>query len=465
VTTTAIPPQHILDAEHALLGGVLLGGARVLRSIGLPPTAFYTEAHRLIYRAMQRLDARNEPVDIITVSDELTRINDLELAGGSAALARLMTEGAEAIHAPQYARIVAAHAQELEYQALAQRLLGADGREAKATIIDDAITRIRELAPRAAETIPSEATAFLAHRFPPRRDVVSHGVLPRAGLMIINGLPKVHKSMLADNLILARARGAPWLGFATDPGITLALQAEHSAESWQRRFTAMMAHDPEPLPADRLFLRTLRGVAINTPEGLSVVHRLLDETRADLLRIDPLARFMVGRENSNDADGMGGVVRAIDALLERGVSVQLEHHQGKPSRDDSRTGGLSLRGGSALFAAADAILTVERDGDAITVSFELRDAPPLAPMRLAVTPELWLAPAGPDPDLVALARLVIAAPLPYRTLVGAAQQDLRLSESSAKRRIRAALDAGLLQKNVDGLYGAGSRGHEGSNDA
>jgi AAA domain/DnaB-like helicase N terminal domain len=447
-----------LDAERAALGGVLCGGVKVLRALGLPAVAFYTESHRAIYRAMLRLADRGEAVDVVTVQSELMRVDEIGLANGSAGLALLLEQGSIAVNVPSYARIIAEHAQTREYDALAKRLANAngDGLAARAAMLRDAETRIRELTLRTTDAIPSEATAFLQHRFPARRDLVARGVLPRAGLGVFNGRPKTNKSILADNLMLARARGAPWLGFATDPGVTLALQAEHSPESWQRRLTAMTAHDPEPLRAGRLHLRTLRGIALNTQAGLSAIHRLLDETPdVDLLRIDPLARYMVGRENSNDEDGMGGVVRAIDTILERGVAVLLVHHQGKPSKEDQRTGGLSLRGGSALYAAADAILTFERDGEAVTIAFELRDAAPLAPLRLTMTPDLWLMPAGPDPELAALARLVSIAPLPYRTLVGAAHEDLKLSEGTAKRRIAAGLAAAVLAKDDDGLYRPG----------
>src|SRR2546428_1772933 len=345
--TTATIPAMDLNAERAALGGVLLGGVTVFRTLGVPTSAFFSESHRAIHRAMLRLVDRGDALDAIIVQNELARANELDVAGGPAALALLPGEGSIAVNAQSYARIIAEHAQRREYDALARRLGGASGTgpEALAAMVRDAQARVRELAPRAAvETIPTEATAFLAHRFPVRRDLVARGVLPRVGLGIVNGRPKVHKSMLADNLMLARARGAPWLGLPTDPGITLALQAEHSPASWQRRLAVMTKNDPEPLPAGCLYLRTLRGVALNTADGLGVVHQLLDETRADLLRIDPLARYMVGRENSNDEDGMGGVVRAIDTILERGVTVLLGHHQGKTAKDDPRICGLRLRG-------------------------------------------------------------------------------------------------------------------------
>ncbi len=466
MTHSAVPAMD-LDAERAALGAVLLGGIPVFRALGLSPVTFYTESHRAIHRAMRRLVDRGESPDHITVAAELARVDDLELAGGPAQIALLLEQGATAVYATSYARIIAEHAQRREYDALAERLANANGAglAARAAMLREAETRIRELAPLAPATVPTEAAQFLAHRFPVRQDLIAQGVLPRAGLLLFNGPPKVRKSMLCDNLMLQRTRGAPWLGFATDPGITLAIQAEHSPESWQRRIAAMTAYDPEPLPTGQLFLRTLRGCAINTADGLATLHRLLDETGADLLRIDPLARYMRGRENSNDEDGMGGVVRAIDTILERGCAVVLVHHQGKPGKDDPRTGGMTLRGGSALYAAADNILTVERDGpDAVILSFELRDARPLPPMRLTVTPDLWLTTTGADPELVAIAKLTEPMRLPYKTLIGAVQQDLSLSESTAKRRLNAAIKAGLLEKDVDGLYGPGSRVQQDSAD-
>jgi hypothetical protein len=299
-----------------------------------------------------------------------------------------------------------------------------------------------------------------------RPNIIGRNVLPRAGLLVVAGQPKTHKSMAVDNFMLQRARGAPWLGFPTDPGITLALQAEHADESWQERLRAMTAHDPDPLPAGRLFLKTLRGIYLNTPEGLETIHRLLDETGANCLRIDPLSRYMVGNENSNGNDGMGGVVRAIDKILARGVAVILVHHMSKPSKDDPRIGGVGLRGGSALFAAADSVVTFTKDAsDIITVSFELRHGRAPDPLRLVVTEGLWLVPAGVDPELLAVAQLTAAGALTYKVLVAAAEHDLAISESTAKRRISAALKASILEKDEDGLYRAGSRVHEGSTHA
>src|SRR5205809_6967350 len=85
---TRIPP-HNLDAERAVLGAILLEPRETLPRVieVLRPSDFYTEAHRAMYATMLRLFARGEPVDLITLSEELPRADQLEFVGGPAALA------------------------------------------------------------------------------------------------------------------------------------------------------------------------------------------------------------------------------------------------------------------------------------------------------------------------------------------------------------------------------------------
>ena len=77
-------PPHNLDAERAVLGAMLLEGREAVpRAIEvLRPSDFYTDAHRAIYDTMLRLFDRGEPVDLITLSEELRRTDQLEFVGG-----------------------------------------------------------------------------------------------------------------------------------------------------------------------------------------------------------------------------------------------------------------------------------------------------------------------------------------------------------------------------------------------
>ena len=92
------PPQN-LEAEESVLGAMLLSpGAIGAVSEVLDASDFYRESHAKIYRAGLALYAKGEPVDAITVVDELGKTGTLEKAGGSerihelAALVELVRE-------------------------------------------------------------------------------------------------------------------------------------------------------------------------------------------------------------------------------------------------------------------------------------------------------------------------------------------------------------------------------------
>jgi replicative DNA helicase len=101
-----VPPQN-LDAEESVLGAMMLSpGAIGAVTEELDAGDFYRESHAKIYRAALGLFASGEPVDAITVADELEERGDLEAAGGRLRiheLARLVPTTANAAH---YARIV-----------------------------------------------------------------------------------------------------------------------------------------------------------------------------------------------------------------------------------------------------------------------------------------------------------------------------------------------------------------------
>src|SRR5579859_1508156 len=98
--TAPVPPQN-LDAEESVLGAMMLSpGAIGAVSEALSATDFYRESHAKIYRAALSLYGRGEPVDAITLVDELERKGELEDIGGrvrvhelAALVPRLRTQG------------------------------------------------------------------------------------------------------------------------------------------------------------------------------------------------------------------------------------------------------------------------------------------------------------------------------------------------------------------------------------
>jgi replicative DNA helicase len=101
-----VPPQN-LDAEESVLGAMMLSpGAIGAVSEVLDAGDFYRESHAKIYRAALALYAKGDPVDAITLVDELEERGELEGAGGRVRIHELAALVSATANAGHYARIV-----------------------------------------------------------------------------------------------------------------------------------------------------------------------------------------------------------------------------------------------------------------------------------------------------------------------------------------------------------------------
>ena len=101
-----IPPQHI-EAEESILSAILIDNHTLLDVLEiLAPEDFYKTSHQLIYAAMTELFDRNEPVDLITLSNHLKEQDQIDKIGGAAYLAELVDSVPMAVNARHYAEIV-----------------------------------------------------------------------------------------------------------------------------------------------------------------------------------------------------------------------------------------------------------------------------------------------------------------------------------------------------------------------
>jgi replicative DNA helicase len=104
--TAPVPPQN-LEAEESVLGAMMLSpGAIGAVSEVLDAGDFYRESHAKIYRAALALYAKGEPVDAITLVDELEERGELEDAGGRTRVHELAALVPASANAGHYARIV-----------------------------------------------------------------------------------------------------------------------------------------------------------------------------------------------------------------------------------------------------------------------------------------------------------------------------------------------------------------------
>ena len=102
-----MPPPHSVEAEQAVLGGLMLDNMRLeaVREV-LSERDFYRDDHRQIFLRMCELAEEDQPLDVITLSEELHRHEELERVGGLGYLTELAANTPSAANILAYANIV-----------------------------------------------------------------------------------------------------------------------------------------------------------------------------------------------------------------------------------------------------------------------------------------------------------------------------------------------------------------------
>jgi len=100
-------PPHSIEAEQAVLGGLMLDNKawdRIIEHVS--EVDFYRSDHRLIFQIISDLAKKNKPFDMLTLSDALKAVNALETAGGETFLYQLANNTPSAANILAYAEIV-----------------------------------------------------------------------------------------------------------------------------------------------------------------------------------------------------------------------------------------------------------------------------------------------------------------------------------------------------------------------
>jgi replicative DNA helicase len=135
-----LPPQNI-EAEQSLLGALLIDKDAIVNiaEILIADHFYRTEQHGSIYNAILKLFEKREPIDLITVSEQLKQDGTLDKVGGSAYLTELVNMVPTAAHIESYAKIIKEHAMRRALISYSSRFIdGAydDGRDINEIIED-----------------------------------------------------------------------------------------------------------------------------------------------------------------------------------------------------------------------------------------------------------------------------------------------------------------------------------------
>ena len=100
-------PPHSVESEQSILGSIILDKDAIITvAETINPSDFYKEAHKIIYESMLSLNSNNEPIDLITLIEELRKEGHLDNIGGISYLTSLSTIVPTTSNVKYYANIV-----------------------------------------------------------------------------------------------------------------------------------------------------------------------------------------------------------------------------------------------------------------------------------------------------------------------------------------------------------------------
>ena len=142
-----VPPQA-KDLEEAVLGAIMLEKTAFDTVVEiLKPECFYVEAHQRIFSAMQNLANKSQPIDILTVAEELRSREELEMVGGPYYVTKLTNTVVSSAHIGAHARIVLQKFIQRELIRISGEIIG-DAYEDSTDVfelLDDAETKLFEI--------------------------------------------------------------------------------------------------------------------------------------------------------------------------------------------------------------------------------------------------------------------------------------------------------------------------------
>lgn len=189
----------------------------------------------------------------------------------------------------------------------------------------------------------------------PERKWVWKPLLPQDGLAIMSSGPKAGKSTFLYPLLRAISRGEPFLGYETNQTNTLVVAVEESREDLAHRLDLLGLTNGQRKDDAPIYLHV---GYLDPKAGLKQIRQAITEKQIGLLVIDTLATYWdIADEVDNSA--MRDAIQPFLILAhELGVAVLLIYHDRKGGGEN----GEGLRGGSALLASVDQLLTLKRAG-------------------------------------------------------------------------------------------------------
>lgn len=398
------PPKAMpsnIEAERAVLGSLLIDPDAVVKVASfLRPKDFYRERHTWLYESLIALNERHEPLEFVTVVDELERRGRLEDIGGPAYITDLISMTPTAMFVEHYARIV-------ERTAVLRRLIAAAQEIAEIAYDDEqdvesAVNRAESLILGVTESRIHRDLAPIGEVMPTVMDNIGAlsqqqgevmgvptgftmldrllGGLQKSDLIILAARPAMGKTSLALNVaqnaaLRHRQRVAIFsLEMSTEQLVQRFLSMQTGIDSHRLRLGSleddaewmMLVAAAEELAATSIFIDDTPGATVQ--DIRTKCRRLYAEHGIDLIMIDYM-QLMQGSagsngRNENRQQEISYISRSLKGLareLNVPVIALSQLSRAVESRSDKRPMLSDLRESGSIEQDADVVMFIYRD--------------------------------------------------------------------------------------------------------
>ncbi len=389
-------PPHSVEAEEAVLGSLLIDPDAIFEvSSFLRPDAFYRVQNRWIFEAILDLSDRREPVDLITLTEEMRRREQLEEAGGEGYIIGLINAVPTSINARNYGKLV-------ESASIRRKMISAAG--TIANLAYDEAEDVNIVIDRAEQTLFSISEARTTRDLVPIKQIAREylerieelnargddvigvptgftdldrmlGGLNKSDLVIVAARPGMGKTSLQNAMALTAAtkfgkRIAMFnLEMSGEQLVQRMIAAETRIDSQRLRRGDL--HDHEwpifmeavgRLSETRIFIDDTPSI---TPMQLRTkCRRLYAEHGLDLVMIDYLQLMQTERASSNRVQEISDISRALKGLareLDVPVLAAAQLSRAVEQRQDKRPLLSDLRDSGSIEQDADIVMFIYRD--------------------------------------------------------------------------------------------------------
>ncbi len=386
---------HNLDAERSVLGAILIDNAtfNVVAAV-LQPEAFFRDAHRRIFERMADLSERSQPIDFITLKEELARAGELDEVGGPAYLASLTDGVPRSTNAEYYAQIVKEKATLRALIFSANKILATayEAEQEADLILDEAESSIFAVADDRVKAGFVPMRTLVSESFPKIEKLFTHkshitGVatgfadidrktrgLQPGDMVIVAARPSMGKTSLVLNICQHVATHGGVAGFfsleMSKESLFMRMLASEARIDMHRLMSGQIGQREygqitqalESLSEAQLFIDDTAGISVL--EMRAKARRLKAEHGLNLLAID-YVQLMTGRGRfENRTLELASISRSLKGLAkELGVPIIVLSQLSRASeaRSDKRPQLSDLRESGALEQDADVVALIFRE--------------------------------------------------------------------------------------------------------